>query len=181
MSTVLTTWVRALALLATGAVAGLAFNAVRPHGVGLRAGTSSQVPGMCAQPAMPTIPAEHSIEILAPDQAAGLCGDPRTLVADARTAHAFAEGHVTGAIHLPCASTRGAASAALDLLAGKQALIVYGSGTEDAIPVAEEMRRRGDRPDLRVAVLAGGFEAWNQAGLACSSGPCRDCQAPVHQ
>ncbi|MES1207275.1 MAG: rhodanese-like domain-containing protein [Pseudomonadota bacterium] len=187
---------RSAILVATGALLGLAINAVRPDGVSLRAqGASARAPGMCAQPAAPANAAERSIEVLAPEQAAALCGDPRTLVADSRSAAEFAAGHVTGAIHLPCASTRGAASAALDLLVGKQALIVYGNDTSDALPVADELRRRSGHlsadtrassdplatSDIRVAVLAGGFSAWSQAGLACSSGPCGDCQAPDHR
>ena len=56
--------------------------------------------------------------------------------------------------------------------------MVYGDSTEEALPVAEELRRRGDRPGLRVAVLAGGFPAWSQAGLACSSGPVRGLRRP---
>ncbi len=88
---------------------------------------------------------------------------------------ALRRGHVAGAVHLPCASSRIAANAALDRLVGKETLVVYGDSTEEAMPVAEELRRRGERPGLRVAVLAGGFPAWSQAGLACSSGPCADC------
>ena len=164
---------RLAALLAAGSALGLLVNLVHPHPVRL---------GAVALPTSCTAPAAHagvvvppSVEILSLAQVASLCGDPRALVADARSAERFAEGHVTGAIHLSCASSRGAASAALDQLAGKETLVVYGDATEDAVPVAEEMRRRGDRPGLRVAVLGGGFPAWSQAGMACSSGPCADC------
>jgi rhodanese-related sulfurtransferase len=182
---------RVAVLLGAGGGLGLLVNLAHPRGVRL---SSFAAPTSCAQP--PAHPGGHPgesspgsgagfaggeslapVEILSLAQVAGLCGDPRALVADARSAELFAQGHVSGAIHLSCASSRGAASAALDLLAGKDTLVVYGDGTDDALPVAEEMRRRGVRPGLRVAVLAGGFPAWSQAGMACSSGPCADCGA----
>jgi 3-mercaptopyruvate sulfurtransferase SseA len=164
---------RVAALLAAGGALGLLVNLVHPHAVRL---TSFAAPTSCVAPAAHAgVAAPPSVEILSLAQVASLCGDPRALVADARSAERFADGHVTGAIHLSCASSRGAASAALDQLAGKETLVVYGDATEDAVPVAEEMRRRGDRPGLRVAVLGGGFPAWSQAGMACSSGPCADC------
>jgi rhodanese-related sulfurtransferase len=164
---------RVAILIGCGAALGLLVNLAHPRAVRL---TSFAAPSSCVSPAAHTgVAAQPAVEILSLSQVASLCGDPRALVADARSAERFAEGHVTGAIHLSCASSRGAASAALDMLAGKETLVVYGDGTDDALPVAEEMRRRGERPGLRVAVLAGGFPAWSQAGLACSSGPCADC------
>jgi rhodanese-related sulfurtransferase len=165
---------RAAALLGAGVALGLAVNAYHPRGV--RFGSYAP-PVACTASGDHAVAAaahEPAVDILSQAQVASLCGDPRALVADARSAGEFAEGHVTGAIHLPCASTRLAANAALDQLAGKETLVVYGRGTDDALPVAEEMRRRSG-PALRVAVLAGGFPAWSRAGLACSSGPCADC------
>jgi 3-mercaptopyruvate sulfurtransferase SseA len=170
---------RACCLLGTGIALGLLVNVLHPRGVRF---ASFAPPTTCtqsgAEPAAAPVVEAPPIEVLSLAQVASLCGDPRALVADARSAAEFAEGHVTGAIHLPCASSRLTASAALDLLAGKETLVVYGDETADALPVAEEMRRRRGRPDLRVAVLAGGFPAWNRAGLACSSGPCADCGTP---
>ena len=164
---------RVAALLGLGAAVGLLVNVAHPRAV--RIGSFSAPTSCVAPEAHEGSAAQPPVEILSLGQVANLCGDPRALVADARNAARFAEGHVTGAIHLSCASSRGAASAALDQLAGKETLVVYGDGTADAVPVAEEMRRRGDRPGLRVAVMGGGFAAWSQAGLACSSGPCADC------
>jgi 3-mercaptopyruvate sulfurtransferase SseA len=165
---------RLAVLLAGGVALGLMVNLVHPRAVRLG---SFAPPSVCSSAG-----AEHTgaatppaVELLSQAQVASLCGDPRAMVADARSAERFAEGHVAGAIHLPCASSRVAASAALDRLSGKETLVVYGDSTEEALPVAEELRRRGDRPGLRVAVLVGGFPAWSQAGLACSSGPCADC------
>jgi 3-mercaptopyruvate sulfurtransferase SseA len=166
---------RLAVLLAGGAALGLLVNLVHPRAVRFATFAPPRVCSAGAEQAgAPTPPA---VELLSLTQVASLCGDPRAMVADARSAERFAEGHVAGAIHLPCASSRVAATAALDRLVGKETLVVYGDSTEEALPVAEELRRRGDRPGLRVAVLAGGFPAWSQAGLACSSGPCADCGA----
>jgi rhodanese-related sulfurtransferase len=168
---------RAAAVLAAGAILGIAVNAVHPRGV--RFGSAAAAAARCVQPGAEAagagVAAAPAVEVLSLSQVAHLCGDPRALVADARSSREFEQGHVAGAIHLPCASSRGEASAALDLLADKDTLVVYGNGTGDALPVADEMRRRGGRPGVRIAVLAGGFPAWSQAGLACSSGPCADC------
>jgi 3-mercaptopyruvate sulfurtransferase SseA len=164
---------RLAVLLAGGAALGLLINLAHPRAVRLASFAPPRVCSAGGEQASATTP--PVVELLSLAQVASLCGDPRALVADARSAARFAEGHVAGAIHLPCASSRIAASAALDRLVGKETLVVYGDSTEEALPVAEELRRRGDRPGLRVAVLAGGFPAWSQAGLACSSGPCADC------
>jgi rhodanese-related sulfurtransferase len=171
---------RALCLLFASAALGLAVNAARPDGVRF---TTFAPPTICgagqaasavSEPAQGVPP----VEVLSPTAAASVCGDPQALLADVRPAGEFAEGHVTGAIHLPCASSGSAASAAVDRLAGRHTLVVYGDGTEDAKVVADELRRRGGRPDLRVVVIEGGFAAWSRAGLACSSGPCAECAAP---
>jgi rhodanese-related sulfurtransferase len=164
---------RAFCLLAAGSALGVAVNAARPDGVRF---TKFEAPTSCgAGPGGGAAPALAPVEILAPAAAVGVCGDAQTLIADVRPAAAFAEGHVTGALHLPCASSVSAASAAVDLLAGRHTLIVYGEGTEDARVVADELRRRANRADVRVGVIDGGFVAWNRAGLACSSGPCPEC------
>jgi rhodanese-related sulfurtransferase len=170
---------RAVCLLAAGSALGFAVNAARPDGVRF---TKFEAPNSCgagrtAGAASASAPDVAPVEVLPPGQAVTLCGDPQTLLADVRPAEEFAQGHVTGAIHLPCAASGSAASAAVDQLAGRRTLIVYGDGTADAKPVAEEMRRRAARRDLRVVVIEGGFSSWSQAGLACSSGPCLDCAA----
>jgi rhodanese-related sulfurtransferase len=167
---------RAVALVVAGAALGLAVNAVHPGGVRF-ATFSSPVACTQAESAGSKPGAGAEVSLLSPTEVAALCADPTVLVADARPAARFAEGHVVGAIHLPCTSSQGAASAALDRLSSRKTLVVYGEGTDDALPVAEEMRRRTTRSDVRIAVLAGGFPAWNRAGLACASGPCAACGA----
>jgi rhodanese-related sulfurtransferase len=167
---------RALCLLLAGSALGLAVNAARPDGVRF---TKFAAPNTCGAgvPIAAAAPGVAPVQVLPPTEAVSLCGDAQTLLADVRPAEEFAQGHVTGAIHLPCAASGSAASAAVDLLAGRHTLIVYGDGTEDARVVADELRRRAGRPDLRVLVIEGGFEAWSHAGLACSSGPCPECKA----
>jgi rhodanese-related sulfurtransferase len=164
---------RALCLMLAGSALGLAVNAARPDGVRF---TRFAAPNTCGAGASPAAAAgAQPVQVLPPTQAVTLCGDAQTLLADVRPADEFERGHVTGAIHLPCAASGSAASAAVDRLAGRRTLIVYGDGTEDARVVADELRRRAGRPDLRVLVIEGGFQAWSQAGLACSSGPCPEC------
>lgn len=168
---------RAICLLLAGSALGMAVNQARPDGVRFTAIAAPNSCGAGAAASAASVPGAAPVEVLPPQEAVSLCGDPQTLLADARPADEFAEGHVTGALHLPCAASGSAASAAVDLLAGRHTLIVYGHDTADAQPVADELRRRAGRTDLRVIVIAGGFAAWSQAGLACSSGPCAECGA----
>jgi len=168
---------RALCLLGAGALLGLIVNGVRPDGVRF---ARFAPPSVCTMtPTSGDVPTLSPVETLAPPDAANLCGDPSTLIADVRPAPDFALGHVAGAIHLPCTASGEAASAAVDLVAGRQTLIVYGDSTDDARRVAEELRQRIRRRELRIVVVSGGFGAWSQAGLACSSGPCLHCAAPA--
>jgi 3-mercaptopyruvate sulfurtransferase SseA len=83
------------------------------------------------------------------------------------------EGHVAGAVHLPCDA---GGKSAVEALAHSRAqtIVVYGASTDDARPVADSLQRR--HPDVRVALLDGGFAAWSAAGLACASGPCDECK-----
>jgi rhodanese-related sulfurtransferase len=163
---------RALGLLLAGSALGLAVNAARPDGVRF---TRFAPPTTCGAGETPAAAGVAPVEVLPPTAAVSVCGDAQTLLADVRPADEFAQGHVTGAIHLPCASSGAAASAAVERLAGRHTLVVYGDGTEDARQVAEELRRRAARPDVRIVVIEGGFAAWSRAGLACSSGPCAEC------
>src|SRR5450432_1115455 len=163
---------RAVCLVLAGSALGLAVNQARPDGVRF---TTFAAPTTCGAGTTPAALTAAPFEVLAPTEAASFCGDAQTVLADVRPAAEFAEGHVTGALHLPCASSGTAATAAIDQLAGRRTLVVYGNGTEDARLVAEELRRRAGRADLRVLVIEGGFAAWSRAGLACSSGPCAEC------
>lgn len=162
-------FLRALALVAAAAVLGLLGNAVRPQGVPLAGFESASV---CE--------ASHGGEsppaLISPDEASALCGQSGAMIADARPAPVFAEGHIAGAIHLPCSASGAKATSGLDSLGHAGSVIVYGESTDDARPVAEALAKRVGGHGTRVLVLDGGFAAWNQAGLACASGPCNQCE-----
>lgn len=162
---------RALVLLGAGVALGFAANAVRPDGVALQSFAAPNTCGVGGEEADQGTP----IELFSAREAEALCADPLALVADARSAEAYAEGHVAGAIHLPCSATEQAAAAAEHDLREKQLLLVVGERTDDAYRVAEQMRGRLSLAKLRIAVLEGGFEAWAAAGLACASGECPAC------
>ncbi len=167
---------RAALLVALGALAGVGVNMVRPDGLAV---SSFRPPVACGEG--DGVPGEGpEVHLVSQREATALCAEPDTLIADVRSARAFAEGHVSGAIHLPCNASERTASAAEHGLSGKRLLLVYGDGTDDALPVAEQMRRRLGRADLTIRVLDGGFAAWSAAGLACTSGECPACGAPGH-
>jgi rhodanese-related sulfurtransferase len=159
---------RAAVLLLVGATVGLGAHGIHPGGLSLR---SFRPAATCSA----GHPGPLAVETVAPSAAAHLCNEPGVLIADARPPERYAEGHVVDAVHLPCAASGGEASSVVDRLESMRTLIVYGDSTEEARPVAEDLRRRIGRPDLKVVVMEGGFPAWNHAGLACASGPCRDC------
>jgi rhodanese-related sulfurtransferase len=159
------TLARAFALVAAAAVLGLAVNRVRPGGVSL---ASFQPPTQCSAHEARTV------DDVVPAEAASWCGQPDVVIADTRSAAAYAEGHVAGAIHLPCDANGQAAVEALAHFDRARRIIVYGQSSEDPRPVADSLGRR--HPNARVQVLAGGFPAWSGAGLACASGPCDECK-----
>jgi rhodanese-related sulfurtransferase len=165
------TLARAVALTVASAALGLAVNAARPGGLKFGA---FEAPSACDAAEAAGAPLE-----IAPDEAARACGATDTVIADARPAGRFAEGHVAGAIHLPCDATGSVAADALARIEGKKTVIVYGETTDDAQPVAASLRRRTHTPGVRITVLRGGFTGWSQAGLACASGPCDDCKAEL--
>jgi rhodanese-related sulfurtransferase len=158
---------RTAALLGVGTLLGVVVNLVRPAGIHA---DRFEPEVSCAASG-----AHSPITQLAPAEAARLCGDPGVLIADVRAADRFAEGHVVGAIHLPCAAPDDVLGRALAASVGKQILVVYGDSTADAQAVAASLRDKLPRQDLQISVLTGGFAAWDAAGLACSSGPCPEC------
>lgn len=159
------TLIRAVALLAMGAAAGVVLNALRPGGLSFLA---IHAPTSCED-----APGGGPAEIL-PEEAVALCGQTDVVIADARSELAYAQGHVADAIHLPCDATGQVAAEGMAHLERAHTVIVYGDSTESARPVASSLlrRRRGD-----VRVLRGGVAAWASAGLACASGQCKDCRA----
>lgn len=163
---------RGVALLAMGVVFGLAFNQLRPQSFAF---TAWAPPTTCAAVGEEHETAMRPIEVLVPEQVAALCGVPGVAFADVRDKHEFESGHVVQAHHLPCTASPDAAKLTVDVLAATNTVVVYGEATEDAARVADSLREKAARPDLRIIVLSGGFKAWNEAGLACTSGACDAC------
>lgn len=157
---------RASVLVLGGAVVGLGVNVARPSGVPFR---GFEVPAVCSAAAEPVAPVVE----MEPREASSLCGRACVIFADTRPEARFTEGHVADAVHLPCDATAQGADVAMRRLDHKQTIIVYGDSSDDGRAVAETLRRFGLQGDLRV--LRGGFAAWEREGLACVSGPCRDC------
>jgi rhodanese-related sulfurtransferase len=157
---------RAAGLLLGGAAAGLAVNAARPSGVALLA---FEAPTACTAGAV----AEARVIEMDPREASTLCGRAGIVFADTRPAPRFEEGHVADAVHLPCDAAASGVEDALARVGKAQTIIVYGESSDDGRNVAETLRRRGFPGELRV--LRGGFAAWEREGLACASGPCKDC------
>ena len=91
---------------------------------------------------------------------------------DARGAHAFAEGHIPGAIHLPPAG-HGDERAALDSLRKFSDVVVYDEGADcDFAPgVADRLQSEG----FQVRILDGGWSGWQGAGGPAQSGACQAC------
>ncbi|MDB4967675.1 MAG: hypothetical protein JWN44_3364 [Myxococcales bacterium] len=163
----MSTLVRAFVLVVSGALVGVAGNAARPHGLKVAAFAP---PTQCSG-----AEGHAAAEVLQPSEATTLCGQAGVVIADTRPAPAFAEGHVAGAVHLPCDAGGQAAVEALAHFERAHTILVYGASTDDARAVADSLQQR--HPAVRVALLGGGFQAWSAAGLACASGPCNECKA----
>ena len=155
---------RAAALCALAGAIGVGANQLRPGGLQWSQFTA---PTSCEG-------AEHPAAEIAPGDAAKLCAQGNVIIADARGEDRFSQGHIAGAVHLPCEGDGRATNAALESLRGATTVLVYGDSTAQAANVAAGILRRA--PSLDVRVLAGGFAAWAGSGLACASGPCDDCK-----
>ena len=157
---------RSAMLLVGGAALGLSLNSVRSSGVPL---FHFQPPLACSA----SEAADEGVAEISLREAAALCRVGSVVFADTRSAARFAEGHVADAVHLPCDATGNTAANSLRRLRGANTVIVYGETSADGHSVAATLREHGVAGDLRV--LAGGFTAWENEGLACASGPCNEC------
>lgn len=154
-------WARALVLIAVGALGGLLFGAVSPQTF---SPFSFAAATTCEAGAVGAVAEIGAVE------AQTLCAEPGLVIADARSAERFAEGHIAAAVHLPCSSEPGRATA----LGRATKILVYADTTDEARPVAQALFGRYSE---RVLLLTGGFPAWMAAGQACASGPCESCRA----
>lgn len=122
-------WGRALAeaaaVTAVCAAVALAFNAARPRGLPLVAQQPYETMVPCPEPGGP-------VTMLAPDDPG--IRSARTFLVDARSAEAYREGHVEGAVHVPYDWLEPLPEAGLEALARRIAasratrVVVYGDG-----------------------------------------------------
>ncbi len=158
---------RSACLVAAGIALGLVLHAVRSDGVAL-AGYAP--PTSCSASA-----GDHEPSLLPVARVAELCGRRDTFIADVRSADAYAEGHIAGAVHLPCSASGRDADHLVHALAGKTMLVAYGESSGEAFHVVQQLSPRLPKT-LTVVVLDGGWHSWKAADLACASGPCQDCE-----
>jgi len=160
---------RAVVISVVSVASGWYLNQLRPHPLALQ---KYAAPTECAEASL-----APSSSVLSAQAVSSLCGRDDVLFADARDEVQYEQGHVTGAVHLACTSSRGDVGQLLGQLGGKRTLVVYGKSTDEARQVADGILRQTKRRDLGVIVLDGGFAAWRDTGLACSSGACENCES----
>ena len=162
-------FVRALALCLGGAVLGLAANALTPHpaALGARVLAAAEQPGAACQDP------QASVARIAVQEALPLCLACTAAFVDARSAQEYAEGHVTGALHL---APGDAVDPLLPTLRAAPLVIVYDRDRECAAAdqVAKLLQAQGVR-DVRV--LTGAWPEWLARGGPGESGSCAACAA----
>ncbi len=163
---------RTAALFALACVLGYAFNAVRSDGVSFAPVVVGNACGSAS--GEPT----RAVLSLSAADAADAIEAGSVLLLDARSADAYARGHIDRALHLPCASANADAERALDRARLVSLVLVYGAGAEDARDMAEEVARRLG-PTTRVSLVFGGYDALLGAGAPAESGSCERCGSEV--
>ena len=158
---------RAAVIAVSAMLAGWITNRLRREPIELRA---YEPPTQCSEAAEAA-----TATVLNAQAISHMCGRDDVVFADARNEADFELGHVTGAVHLACTSSRGDVGQLLGQLRNKRTLVVYGNSTQEARLVADGLLRQTKRHDLAVIVLEGGFAAWRDSGQACSSGACEKC------
>ncbi len=162
------------AIVAVGAGVGLALNAVHPHGVALARPVFA-----AAETGTGTCSAPGGNASITPAVAAGMCSDCTVAFVDARTASAFAEGHIAGALHLPPVGHHDEAARMAEL-AQKKTVVVYDDLT--ACNLADSVARRLHQAGVHdVRILEGGWSAWQRQGEPGASGACETCAAHGHE
>lgn len=170
-----------------GAAGGLLANELHPAGVPLLRPVWAQAEvGQCSG-AGPAAGAEAAAGASARPASGELFAAPRTVTAsdvaglraqgplvlgDLRPAREFAEGHIAGAVHLPCAGALG--QEALARIPNRARLLLY-----DADGRSSDLQTAALTASIRgvvgVYLLQGGFAAWTAAGLPAESGVCENC------
>ncbi len=154
-----------LVLVSIAALLALASNAVSLVGINWVSSTKPRTNGVEAQ--------EH-IRNLGFDPvdlayAQKIVADGQHLIFDARSAIAFAKGHLPGAMSLPSKDAQTRVSEFLPLLMPEQPVMVYCSGHSctDSLDLAIVLKQQGL---ARVLVFAGGYAEWSHAGLEYETG-----------
>jgi rhodanese-related sulfurtransferase len=154
---------KALVLSVVGALLGLGVNAVRAHGLPLKArGFDYQISCEAATVA-------STNRTLTPPEAAKLRAEKDVALVDIRGAEAYAAGHVAGAQSLPVSSVMPTDPAKLAALSKYRVVIVYDQGEElgRAEEFAGELTTAGVK-DVRF--LGGGYQAYAAASQPVTTG-----------
>lgn len=152
---------RALALaalfVAAGAGFGLAFNALRPHGLPLVA--PFPYAQDCPEKLHGPVDGDGPIAV---DEALRLAARGAALLVDSRPAEDFARGHLPGARSLPLSVVSPVSPADAAPLSSAALVVVYCDSPEDRMAAiqADQLRQAGI---ARVRVLAGGAAALRRA------------------
>lgn len=162
----------AFAIAVLGALCGFAVNVISPRPVDLAVPVSSVAEsgeGSCSDPAV----ANAEIRRISVTDATAACDACTATFVDARSARAFEEGHITGAVHLP---PRGHAdeAATIQTLAAAPMVIVYDG--DSSCQLAEGVAHRLlDAGITNVEILEGAWPGWVAAGGPGASGVCGQC------
>src|SRR5262245_59970239 len=163
--------VQALLVIFGGSALGLTLNAASRHPIKLAEPVypaSASGTALCGQHA--TVVGRHPTMSRA--EAVASCAACTVGFVDARGAHAFAEGHIPGAVHLPPAGHTDE-RAALDAMRKFSEVVVYDEGADcDFAPgVADRLQAEG----FKVRILDAGWGGWQGAGGPAQSGACEAC------
>ncbi|MGB6976510.1 MAG: rhodanese-like domain-containing protein [Gammaproteobacteria bacterium] len=96
---------------------------------------------------------------ISPQEATRLLNHENAVVVDVREATAYDSGHILGAINVPQNKIENELPQ-LEKLKDKPIIVVCASGQE-SLKAANKLRK----PGVKVHVLAGGLNAWRNAGL----------------
>lgn len=107
--------------------------------------------------------AKLTYEIDAADLAAARASATAPIVVDTRSAAAWDQGHLPGALHIPGADLTRRAGAELPDLQADIVVYCWGPGCNGATKAAATLSVMGYR---RVRELIGGFEYWAREGLS---------------
>ena len=164
---------QSVVLVLSGSTLGLAVNGRSPHPVRLLDPVYAAAEAGAAECGGAHPGAGVRAATISRAEAQAACGACSAGFVDARGAHAFAEGHVPGALHLPPVG-HSDESSAFEALRRFAEVVVYDDGADcDFAPgVAERLRAAG----LKVRILEGGWSGWQAASGPAQSGACQACE-----